>query len=383
MSATAASGVPGVPRRVAVVGSGAVGTLLGGLLAASGAEVVLIDPRVAEGSGDQVVIREPDDRRLAVRVRRAVALSEAGPAPDLAILAVKTFDLAQALDDLRAWPATPVLTIQNGVGAESFVSEARPGADHVAGSLTAPVERPGPAEVRWRGRGGIGLAPVTGAVDGLVAGLVAAFAAAGLPARRMPDAAAMKWSKLVANLVGNALSALTDRDPGAVYGDPALFDIERRQLLEALAVMAAQGLRVVGLPGANVPLLALGVRLPRLLSRVVLGRVVGLARGGKSPSLRLHLRGGASGPSEVSWLNGAVARAGARLGVPTPVNAALAALVEAADVDPALASELASDPRRVVAMVAAGGPLPTFADDPVPATRVPGGPPAGTHHPVP
>lgn len=343
--------MPGAPRRVAVLGAGAVGTLLGGLLASSGAEVVLVDPRVPPDAGAEVIIHEPDGRRIAARVGRAAAPAALARAPDLAVLAVKTFDLAAALDDLRAWPGTPVLTIQNGVGAEDLVAAARPGVGHVAGSLTAPVERLGALEVRWRGRGGIGLAPVAGAVDGLVDDLVRAFTAAGLPARRLGDARAMKWSKLVANLVGNALSALADRDPGEIYADPALFDLERRQLLEALAVMRAQGIRVVALPGANVPLLALGVRLPAPVSRRILARVVGGARGGKSPSLRLHLRGGAPGLSEIAWLNGAVARAGGVLGVPTPVNDALATLVEAATVDSELAASLAAEPARIVDLV--------------------------------
>jgi 2-dehydropantoate 2-reductase len=352
VSATAAAGLPGAPRRVAVLGAGAVGTLLGGLLASSGADVVLLDPRVALDAGDEIVIHGPDGRSIAARIGRAVATGELTAAPDLAVLAVKTFDLAGALDDLRAWPATRVLTIQNGVGAEDLVAAARPGVGHVAGSLTAPVERTGPHEVRWRGRGGIGLAPVAGPVGDLVDELVAAFTAAGLPARRLADARAMKWSKLVANLVANALSALADRDPGEVYANPALFDLERRQLLEALAVMRAQGIGVVALPGANVPLLALGVRLPAPLSRRILARVVGGARGGKTPSLRFHLRGGAPGPSEVAWLNGAVARAGAAHGVPTPVNDALAALVDAATVDPELAASLAAEPARIVELVA-------------------------------
>ena len=344
--------MPGAPRRVAVLGAGAVGTLLGGLLASSGADVVLLDPRVAPDAGDEIVIHEPDGRTVTARISRAAAPAALAVAPDLAVLAVKTFDLAAALDDLRAWPVTPVLTIQNGVGAEDLVAGARPGIGHVAGSLTAPVERPGANEVCWRGRGGIGLAPVAGPVAGLVDELVGAFGAAGLPARRFGDARAMKWSKLVANLVGNAVSALADLDPGEVYGDPALFDLERRQLLEALAVMRAQGIAVVALPGANVPLLARGLRLPTWLSRRILSRVVGGARGGKSPSLRLHLRGGAPGPSEVAWLNGAVARAGARLGVPTPVNDALAALVDAATVDPELAASLAAEPARIPDLVA-------------------------------
>ena len=352
MSGTAAAGIPVAPRRVAVLGAGAVGTLLGGLLSSTGADVVLVDPWVSSDAGDEVVIHEPDGRRVAARVGRAASLTALPAAPDLVVLAVKTFDLAGALDDLRAWPATPVLTIQNGVGAEDLVTAARPGVGHVAGSLTAPVERAGANEVRWRGRGGIALAPVAGPVRGLADELVRTFGSAGLAARRVDDARAMKWSKLVANLVGNALSALVDRDPAEIYADSALFDLERRQLLEALAVMRAQGIRVVALPGANVPLLALGVRLPAPISRRILARVVGGARGGKSPSLRLHLRGGASGPSEVTWLNGAVARAGERLGVPTPVNDALATLVDAATVDPELAASLAADPGRVVDLVA-------------------------------
>ena len=359
MSGIAATGLPGAPRRVAVLGAGAVGTLLGGLLASTGADVVLLDPRVAPDAGDEIVIHEPDGRRVEARIARTTAPAELAAAPDLAVLAVKTFDIEAALDDLRAWPGTPVLTIQNGVGAEELVAAARPGVGHVAGSLTAPVERPGANEVRWRGRGGIGLAPVAGSVGNLVDELVGAFTAAGLPARRLGDARAMKWSKLVANLVGNALSALADRDPGEIYADPALFDLERRQLLEALAVMRAQGIGVIALPGANVPLLAVGVRLPAPLSRRVLGRVVGGARGGKSPSLRLHLRGGASGPSEVAWLNGAVARAGVLHGVPTPVNDALTSLVDAATADPELAASLAAEPARIVDLVARSPRRPT------------------------
>jgi 2-dehydropantoate 2-reductase len=338
------------PRRVAVLGAGAVGTLLGGLLAASGARVVLVDRRVPTDAPADIVIHEPNGRRISARVARAATPADVAEAPELAVVAVKMFDLAAALDDLAAWPGVPVLTIQNGIGAEELVASARPGAGLIAGSLTSPVERPGPSEVRWRGRGGIALAPATGGVDGLVDGLVAAFSAAGLPARRIADPRAMKWSKLLGNLVGNALSALADREPAAVYAEPRLFAIERRQLLEVLEVMRAARLPVVALPGADVRLLAFAVRLPAPLSRAVLRLVVGRARGGKSPSLRLHLRS-AEGPTEASWMNGAVARAGRVTGVPTPVNAALARLLDAAAADPELRAELARSPARLAELV--------------------------------
>ncbi len=139
----------------------------------------------------------------------------------------------------------------------------------------------------------------------------------------------MKWSKLLANLVGNATSALLDLDPADVYADPRLFAVERRQLCEALAVMGALGLRPVALPGADTRLLALAVRLPPAVARPLLRRVVAGGRGGKSPSLRLTLRGPdrRARATEAAWLNGAVAEEGARLGLPVPVNAALARLV--------------------------------------------------------
>lgn len=337
------------------MGAGAVGTLLGGLLAAVGHEVTLVDGRVAPDPSADLVINRPHGRRTRARVARAARpVDLPGPPPDVVLLAVKMFDVRAALDDLAGWSAVPLLTVQNGIGAEEYAAAARPGGAVVAASVTSPVERLGPAEVRWRGRGGIGLAVAAGPGAPTADWLAASFTEAGLPARRFADARAMKWSKLLANLVGNALSALADRDPSQVYADPVLFRLERRQLLEALAVMRAARLPVVALPGADVRLLAFAVRLPERLSRPLLQRVVVGARGGKQPSLRQDLRSGA-GPTEGSWLNGAVVRAGDAAGVPTPVNAVLARLLDQVLADPHLREELAAHPRRIAELVAAEG----------------------------
>ncbi|HET7676641.1 MAG TPA: ketopantoate reductase C-terminal domain-containing protein, partial [Candidatus Limnocylindrales bacterium] len=220
-----------------------------------------------------------------------------------------------------------------GIGADAAIAEARPRAGLIAGALTAAVDLAPDGELHWRSWGGIGLAAVQGPVEPLFAQLMTSFGASGLRARRFPDAAAMRWSKLVGNLVANSLSAILDLDAAAVYDDRGLYRLELRQLREALAVMRCLGLRPVRLPGANVAALALLLALPDAITRPILRRVVAGARGGKSPSLRRHVheRGG---PSEAPWLNGAVVAAGARCGVPTPVNARLAELVEAVASDP-------------------------------------------------
>jgi 2-dehydropantoate 2-reductase len=345
--------------RVVVVGAGAVGSFLGGTLAATGVDVTLLGRRPYAGADAATLkLREPAGNRT-VTLRRATEASDVAP-PDLAIVAVKAFDLEAALATTRQWPGVAVLTTQNGVGAEAVADAWIPyPAPLLAGSLTTAVEPADDGVQRLR-TGGIGVAVVrddeTGAGARLAARLVAAWTAGGLPAVLCRDADAMKWSKLLANLVGNATSAILDMEPAAIYADARGYRIERAQLLEAVAVMRGLGLKPIALPGADVSMLLRGIRLPAALGRPLVARGIGGARGGKSPSLRLHVRGGGTGPTEVFWLNGAVAAAGTRAGVPTPVNEALAAIVDEVASDPARAAHFAGQPARLAEAIAGRSP---------------------------
>lgn len=334
--------------RIAVVGAGAVGCVLAGCLADGGHAVTLVGRAGPERlAAPTLELVGPGQRHRTVEVERRSGTAGLPDDLDAAILAVKRFDLDAATDVLRDVPGIPAVTVQNGIGAEELVAGRRPGAGLIAASLTASVGLGPGGEALWLNRGGIGLARVEGDIHELVASLAEAFVAGGLRAAVYPDAAAMKWSKLLGNLVGNATSALLDLDVSAVYADPALYEIERRQELEALAVMAALRLRPVALPGADVSLLARAFRLPAALGRPVLARILGRARGGKMPSLRIALLRG-PGPTEVAWLNGAVAAAAARTGVEAPVNATLARLVEEAASDPERRAWFRGRPDRLV-----------------------------------
>ncbi|HEX5827961.1 MAG TPA: 2-dehydropantoate 2-reductase [Candidatus Limnocylindrales bacterium] len=347
---------PADPLRVVVVGAGAVGSFLGGMLASSGAAVTLLlrRPRDA-GDPGSLRLEEPEGAREVpvARVTDRAAVDGA----DLVIVAVKAFDLEEALETAGRWPGAPVLTVQNGVGAEAVADAWIPfPTPLLAASLTTALE-PVAGGVRRRRTGGIGIAVVRDDDEGRGASLrdrlATAWTAAGLPATVCPDADAMKWSKLLANLVGNATSAILDMDPGAIYADRRTYPIERRQLQEALAVMRALGLRPVSLPGADVSMLLRGIALPDVLGRPLVARGIAGARGGKSPSLRLDVRAGGGGPTEVRWLNGAVAAAAASTGVPTPVNEALAGLVEEVAADPDRAAFFKGEPGRLADAIAA------------------------------
>lgn len=344
------SPVPDV--RIVVVGAGAIGSLLAWALALTGHDVLVVRRgQTGPATPGSFTVERPNGSQHSASITHAgpdalaIAAESASPV-DLAVVAVKQYDVPSALAILAGLPGVAVLTVENGIGAEEEASAARPTGRLLAGSITASVARRGDGTIRWLRIGGLGLAGVRGDAESLGREVLIAAAAAGMAVRWFPDAAAMKWSKLVANLVGNATSALLDMDPAAVYANPGLFAIERAQLREALAVARARGWPIVDLPGAPVRLLALATGLPGPLARLALTRTVGGARGGKDPSLRVAL--GAGGPTEVDWLNGAVARVGQAAGVSVPVNRLLAELVDEASRQPERRDWFRGRPDRLV-----------------------------------
>jgi 2-dehydropantoate 2-reductase len=338
---------------ILVIGAGAVGSFLGATLAAGGEQVQLLRRQGPAGAHSEVLTLT-GSRVPATTVQVSVAGSVEGVSvvPAVIMIAVKMPDLAGAIATAEAWPAATVVAVENGVGADQLLLETRPTGGLIAGSLTTSVERAEDGSIRRLSRGGIVLAPVRGDVRDAIRRLVGAFVVGGLRARATPNAAAMRWSKLLVNLMGNASGAIVDLDPVAVFRDPDLFRVERRQLAEALAVMSALGLRPVRLYGADTRLLPIAARLPGPLVQPVLVRVVAAGRGGKRPSLHLQLETGSGVPTEVEWLNGAVARAAAELGRQAPVNGHLAELVEACNRDPERRAWFRGRPDRLLTALA-------------------------------
>jgi 2-dehydropantoate 2-reductase len=114
--------------------------------------------------------------------------------------------------------------------------------------------------------------------------------------------------------------------------------------------MAAQGFRVVDLPGTPVRALALATRLPLWLSKPLLSRAAGAGRGGKMPSFHIDLHSG-RGKSEVEYLHGAVVRAGEKCNVPTPVNRVLTEILVALTNKQMSQQEFAHKPENLLAKI--------------------------------
>jgi 2-dehydropantoate 2-reductase len=212
----------------------------------------------------------------------------------------------------------PLLCLSNGVDNEPAIAAAL-GADKVIyGTVTSAIGRRGPGDIILEKLRGVGVA----AGHPLSERLAAALDGACLNCRLFADAAAMKWSKMLTNLIANPASAILDMTAAEIFANRKLYKLEIEMLRECLAVMQAQGIEVVDLPGTPVKALAFATRLPLWLSRPFVGRAAGSGRGGKMPSFHIDLHAGRS-QSEVDFLHGAVVRAGKKMQVATPVNEVL------------------------------------------------------------
>lgn len=326
---------------VLIYGAGAVGLFLGGSLALAGRDVTLLARpalRAALAAAPLTLAAEPPGLGgglpQTVAVPTVGAIDELGSPPALVILAIKGYDTAGALPDLRRLVAggATVLTVQNGVGHEETLRDALGAGNVLSGAFTINVSVPAPGRVtRHTAKGGLGFAPVGG---GPVEAVRDLFAPTLLPTVTARTHRVLKWSKMLLNILGNAQAAILDLPPAALFADPRLFAVERRAFAEARAVMRAAGIGLVDLPAYPVRALTVAMALPAPFAHRLLVRRLGAGRGDKLPSLALDLHAG-RGRSEIAWYNGAVAALGARHGVPTPVNAALTRILTAVIADPA------------------------------------------------
>jgi len=311
---------------VVCFGAGAIGSLVGTRLALAGVDVTLVARRdhVAAIRTRGVTLETPRKRTVCKRIDSVTAIEDLASPPDLVLLTVKAYHTQDAVKILRMalHAATPVLSLQNGIGNEEAIAAAIGPARTLAGTITISVSRPRPGVVRQNSVvGGIGVAALDPRQD--PSPWVRLFRQAGIPAASYRDFREMKWSKLLVNLFTNATSAIVDLSPVAVVEDVRLFELEREALGEAVRVMKRLGLRPVALPGYPVPVLLAALVAPGWLVRPLMRRLVRRGRGETRTSLWHDLERGRS-ENEVDVLNGAVAREAARLDLRAPVNTALA-----------------------------------------------------------
>ena len=288
--------------RIAVMGAGAVGCYYGGMLARAGHAVVLVGrpQHVAAIERDGLLL---DTQTFREHVALAAGTDAGGVAgAQLVLCCVKSTDTAAAAAAMAPHLAADaiVLSLQNGVDNADRL-QALLGREVLPAVVYVAAEMAGPGHVRHRGRGELVIGPSPQGAE-----LARLFAAAGVPVQVSDNVAGALWAKLIINCAYNALSAITQLPYGRIVEGAGVDQVMRDIVAECLAVAQAEG---VALPGDIHQAVADIVRtMPGQLSSTAQD----LARGKRS---------------EIDHLNGYVLRRGEALGIATPVNRVLHALV--------------------------------------------------------
>jgi 2-dehydropantoate 2-reductase len=289
--------------KVAVMGAGAVGCYYGGMLARAGHEVTLIARaqhvaavaksglRMQTGKFDANVPVQATEEAGGVRGAKLVLFSVKSPDTERAGAALAPHLERDAV----------ILSLQNGVdNAERLAAVL--GREVVPAVVYVAVEMAGPGHVRHHGRGELVIGPSAASAQ-----LAAAFGAAGVPVEVSGNVSGALWAKLIVNCAYNALSAITQLPYGRLVQGEGIPAVMRDVVDECLAVARAAGVEVPGDMHQAAP------RIAETMPGQFSSTAQDLARGK---------------PTEIDHLNGLVVRKGEALGVATPANRVLVALVK-------------------------------------------------------
>jgi len=290
-----------------------MGSVYAALLGAAGHEVWAIDAwrehvdairarglRLEGASGDRTV-------PMAATTDPA----EAGEC-DLVIIATKIMHVEQAASSARSLigPGTLVLSIQNGLGGPDITARVL-GRDRVlvgvVGGFGASMK--GPGHAHHNGWELVRLGEFSGPVTPRLEQVAEVWRSGGFRVKCFDDIDQLVWEKLICNVTFSGPCAVTDRTIAEVMDDSDAWAVAASCAREAFRVGQAKGVHLdIDDPEAYVR--AFGSKIPNARPSVLLDHQAGRM-------------------SEIDAINGAIVRVGGELGIDTPTNATITALVRA------------------------------------------------------
>src|ERR1043166_7453374 len=298
--------------RIAVVGAGAVGGYFGGVFARAGAPILLIGRRPfvdAVNAGGLVLDKSEGQERIRVTATTQISATRDC---SLILFCVKANDTAETARQMAPFvrPDATVVCLQNGVDNAERV-RAETNVTVIPAAVYIAVSVPEPGRVKHLARGDL----IIGPPSERTTNVAEVFLPAGISCRISENIEGELWVKLLCNSALNAISALAHAQYGQITENAGARQLMLQIVDEVLAVAEARG---VVLPGIS----------DREPGRAAAMELATQMTGALSSTAQDLERGRAT---EIDALNGYIARRGAELGVPVPINRALFTLVKLAE----------------------------------------------------
>jgi len=299
--------------KIAIVGTGAMGSVYAALLADAGNEVWAIDRwqehvdainanglRVEGASGDRTV-----------RLPASTNAADAGVC-DLVIVATKALDVEAAAESIHPLlgPDTVVLPIQNGLGGPDRIAAVvgeEPVIIGVTGGFGASLR--GPGHAHHNGWELVRLGERHGPATDRVRAVAQVWEDAGFRVAVFDDVDQLVWEKLLCISTFSGTCTVLEWTIGEVLADPQAWSIASGCATEVFAVAQAKGIHL------------------DFDDPVAYARAFGETIPGARPSMLLDLLAGRQ--CEIDVINGAIGPAARSVGLEAPINETISALVRA------------------------------------------------------
>jgi 2-dehydropantoate 2-reductase len=309
-------------RKIVVVGAGAIGSLVGGLLARAGEKVTLIarkahvDAILENGLRIDGVLGS-----FTVPVSAAVALDFK---PDLVLLAVKAQDVETACRQIEPYVQQAlVVTLQNGVRSDIIVSSLLPKENIISGVVMFNGQYLKPGQVSYGGGGPLVIGEAF-TDNGPRVREIRELLGHAIPTKVSDNIRAAHWTKLLQNNLGNGLEAITGLPVTEFMRHAGVRRIGLLAVKESYRVINKAGFRPGPLPGLMAPVLLL-VKVPLPMGSWMMSLFRGSVKTVVGSTLQSLRRGR---PTEIDYLNGEIVRLGQQAGMPTPYNSLMVDLVK-------------------------------------------------------
>ena len=297
-------------NEITVVGAGAVGGFFGARLAQVHPHLsFLLRPRTLEAvKSHGLTVRSTSLGTFTVHPR-VTSDPRTLPSPELIILAVKAYDLDEVCRHIEpiVYDGTTILTLQNGVTIEDVLIQ-RFGRERIIGGLAfiySKIIEPGIIEHYKRGTVFVG--EIMGNETPRLKRIVELFHRAGVPCQVSDDIRKAKWEKMCWNCVFNPLTV--------VINDRVSKALDHGEMKSVISTIVSE-----------VSAVAMAHKIP--LDDDMVDKVVQSSQEIRDIHTSMYDDWKAGRPTEIDFLNGYISTKGKELGVPTPLNEALTAMVK-------------------------------------------------------
>ena len=301
--------------KICMLGTGSLGSTIGGTLAQGGSEVYFVDQwkehidKINENG-----LKMTDEKEdWYVKVDARTSAEGIGPV-DLVIVLVKSFATKEAVSQLKETNVigenTLVMSLQNGLGNEETIAEVVGEANVISGKtyVGGRLLSPGYVSAGVKGKYTY-IGELTGEITDRIQAVCDEFNKAGLLCEVSDNIKGLIWDKLLINVAAGALCGITRLPYGPLYEEEYIKETAVAAIQEGIDVAKAAGVKLKS-EDSEYPWYAASEGLPETFKTSIL------------QSLELKR------PTEIDFINGSVVEWGKKFGIPTPVNQTLVTCVK-------------------------------------------------------